>query len=241
MPNQFTTHSIEINSLFLKQIRTINCCIPKGFENVELPLLFLLDGGEDEKLPFVLEKISTLLEANKIKPFIIIGIENKDRNFDFTHHTSVRKDRKWVPKFGNATRFKRFIAEELIPTIDAQYKTTESRTIIGESLGGLLVLDFMLNDSDLFQQYIALDPSLWWNNQILLYLFKSQLEEEKVSDLKLWLSSSGTQAIKIGTDALDEILHNKLKSYTYHIDLNQTHFTIFENDFSSAILWTFKR
>jgi predicted alpha/beta superfamily hydrolase len=39
---------------------------------------------------------------------------------------------------------------------------------VGESLAGLFVVETFLLEPDLFDTYIAFDPSLWWNNRKLV-------------------------------------------------------------------------
>lgn len=238
----FSIERRKINSKFLKQERIVFIAVPKNYETVNLPTLYLLDGGEDEKLNFVLKTIADLLQTNAIESIIIVGIENIDRNYDFTNHTTVRKDRKWVPKFGNANRFRQFITEELIFEIESNYNTTGYKTIIGESLGGLFVLDLLYYYPEAFQQYLVIDPSLWWNNDKLLNHFVNDFETIP-EVLKLWLSSSKTIAIKSVTDIFDQWIINKIKpsNYIYKIDLNQTHFSIFNAHFKEIIQWSFPK
>lgn len=112
--------SFQISSKILKQDRTINVWIPNDFKDDDLPVLYLLDGGLQEKFNHIQQLLIHLINENKIKPVLLVGIENIERNYDFTGNTTVRRDRKWVPKYGNASRFKRFITEELIPTIDTK-------------------------------------------------------------------------------------------------------------------------
>jgi uncharacterized protein len=56
----------------------------------------------------------------------------------------------------------------LQPYIENKYKGNTSRTIIGQSLGGLLATEILLKKPALFNQYIIVSPSLWWDNGSLL-------------------------------------------------------------------------
>jgi uncharacterized protein len=55
-----------------------------------------------------------------------------------------------------------------MPEIQRRYKTTNESAVVGESLAGLFVMDTLRREPDLFETYIAIDPSLWWNNSELL-------------------------------------------------------------------------
>ena len=240
MNNLFLIRKFTIYSKILKQNRNYSLCIPKGFENVNLPILYLLDGGENEKLYYVLNEVSELLANNKISPFIIVGIENIDRNYDFTTNTLVRKDRKWVPKFGNSIRFRKFITEELINEVESNFQNSIQRSIFGESLGGLFVMDLMYNSPEFFDQYLVVDPSLWWNNNELLnkFITGNNLFSE---NFKLWISASKTVAINRVTDSFNSWIEDKMSksNYSYKLDLNETHFTIFKSNFVEIITWSF--
>ena len=55
-----------------------------------------------------------------------------------------------------------------MPEIKKRYRTTDETAIVGESLAGLFVVETFLLEPDLFDTYIAFDPSLYWNNQKLV-------------------------------------------------------------------------
>jgi predicted alpha/beta superfamily hydrolase len=97
-----------------------------------------------------------------------VGIANVDRRRDFTIPTSVLDDQEKYPTAGHSDRFIQFIENELQPYINSKYKTNASKTIIGESLGGLLATEILLKRPSLFDHYIIISPSLWWNNGSLL-------------------------------------------------------------------------
>jgi hypothetical protein len=85
-----------------------------------------------------------------------------------TGPTESAEDRKIAPRVGGSGAFRRFIREELMPQVRSRYRTTEETAVVGESLAGLFVVETLLLEPDLFDTYIAFDPSLWWNNQKLL-------------------------------------------------------------------------
>jgi hypothetical protein len=99
-----------------------------------------------------------------MRPFILVGIENTERRRDMTGPTEVADDRKIAPRVGGSAAFREFIRDELIPAIDARYRTTRERAIVGESLAGLFVVETLLTEPAMFDTYIAFDPSLWWND-----------------------------------------------------------------------------
>ena len=68
---------------------------------------------------------------------------------------------------GGGKNFLNFIENELIPYIDKNYRTETSRTLAGHSLGGLLTLNSYMDKNSVFNAYISIDPSIWWNEEIM--------------------------------------------------------------------------
>ena len=94
---------------------------------------------------------------------------------------------------GGAEKFTQFIANELIPFIDKSYPTTPYRTLIGHSYGGLFTLNILINYSHLFENYIAIDPSIEWDNQKMLIQAKEKLETESFKGKSLYVSLAAEQ------------------------------------------------
>ena len=73
-----------------------------------------------------------------------------------------------MPNYGGSANYLNFIEKELIPFIEEKYKGNGHRTIIGESLAGLLLTQILFERPTLFENYIIMSPSLWWGNEVLL-------------------------------------------------------------------------
>lgn len=234
--------SFNIDSIYLNQKRTINVFSPEGFENVELPVLYLLDGGINEKFNSMLQIVKDLMRQDLIEPILLVGIENINRNFDFTNITYAQKDKKWVPEYGNSPQFMSFIGLELIPFINKNYHTNQDNCMIGESLGGLFVLELLVKNPKYFTRYIAIDPSLWWNKHKLFDQLINEFDSNLLLVKKLFVAASKTVSIKKLTDELVNTLNiSEDINLHYHTDLNQNHFTIFDSSIKKALKWTFNR
>ena len=99
---------------------------------------------------------------------IVVGIGNVDRERDFTSPSKNALDQKRLPTSGKSENFLKFLEKEVQPFIDSTYRTTKTKTIIGQSLGGLLATEILFKKPDLFDNYIIVSPSLWWNDERLL-------------------------------------------------------------------------
>jgi predicted alpha/beta superfamily hydrolase len=101
-------------------------------------------------------------------PCILVGIENTDRKRDFTFPTSIDADKKNYPTTGGSANFIRFLETELMPMLEKKYGFGGKKSLIGQSLGGLLATEILFTKPQLFEQYIIISPSLWWDNESLL-------------------------------------------------------------------------
>jgi len=119
-----------------------------------------------------------------------VGIENTERRRDLTGPTENAADRQIAPRVGGSADFRAFLREELMPEIEALYPTTPEKAIVGESLAGLFVVETFLLEPELFDTYIAFDPSLWWNDQQLVDAAPALLAEQPGLDATLYLATS---------------------------------------------------
>jgi hypothetical protein len=162
---------------------------------------------------------------------IIVGIANVDRRRDFTFPTSIEKDKKAYPTTGSSTRFISFLEKELQPYIQNKYKTNKIKTIIGQSLGGLLATEILLKKPFLFDNYIIVSPSLWWNNESLLTAAPGLLNKPAVKNIHV-IISVGAEGKEMEDDAkrLSEILRSSGTASVNFLYLpKENHLTILHN------------
>lgn len=95
---------------------------------------------------------------------------------------------------GGADAFRAFIRDELFAEIGRRYPVAPERAIIGESLAGLFVIETLLHEPAMFQTYIAVDPSVWWNRYALNQTAARLLEQEAVAGRRLFVAASSEAA-----------------------------------------------
>jgi predicted alpha/beta superfamily hydrolase len=178
----FVLGNIEtIKSKVLSENRTLNVYMPEGYsakDTITYPVIYLLDGSADEDFIHIagLVQYCNFPWINSLPKSIVVGIANVDRRRDYTFPTTIEKDKKDFPTTGGSAKFIEFLEKEVQPFITKNYKTNNNRTIIGQSLGGLLATEILLKKPELFSTYIIISPSLWWNKESLLALEKPQLK-----------------------------------------------------------------
>ncbi len=164
---------IQLFSKVLEENRNLNIYLPQGYSKDSLktyPVIYLLDGSMDEDFIHIagLVQFGSFSWIKMLPESIVVGIGNVDRKRDFTAPTNNKKDLEDFPTTGHSSKFIQFIQEELQPYIENHYKHTSTKTIIGQSLGGLLATEILFKNPELFDNYIIVSPSLWWDNESLL-------------------------------------------------------------------------
>lgn len=234
--------SLKITSKFLNEDRIINIWTPPNYEksNDSLPVLYMPDGGTKEDFPHIANTLSELIAANKIPPYILVGIENTDRRKDLTGPSKVAYDLEYIKNPGGANNFRSFIQNELMPTINKNYRTSSKKTIIGESLAGLFVVETFILQPNLFDNYIAFDPSLWFNDQYLVKNYETLTKDNDYTNKKIWFAGSDAEDIFKYTKQLEEKFKNKKPSFLwkYSDEPTEHHNTIFRATKEKAIIWT---
>jgi predicted alpha/beta superfamily hydrolase len=225
--------TLTIASRALAEPRRINVHVPPGYSDsagVRFATLYMPDGGLDEDFPHVVHTVDSLVALGAIRPLIIVGIPNTERRRDLTGPTRVASDSTIAPHVGGSAAFRRFLRDELVPVIDARYRTTGERAIVGESLAGLFVVETLLLEPSLFDRYVALDPSVWWNDGALVDSARGHLAALDGSHRRLFLASSNVAEIADGTARLAAALraaHPRGLTWTYEPRPDLTHATIF--------------
>ncbi len=169
-----------IQSKVLNERRTLNIYLPPTYiKEKAYPVIYLLDGSANEDFLHIVGLVQFYNLQFQIPDFIVVGIANVDRKRDFTFPTDAADLKKEFPTTGGSAKFINFIESELQPYIQSKYSTTETKFIIGQSLGGLLATEILLKKPQLFTHYLIVSPSLWWDNESLLKNAPALLEQNK--------------------------------------------------------------
>lgn len=163
---------------------------PKSYK--KYPVVYLLDGIS---LKTSLEAAYNNYWGQYLPHMILVGISNQsNRTRDLTT-SEIKTSREVMLKAnsGGAQLFTDFIDKELIKHIDKNYPTTTYRTLIGHSYGGLFTINTLINHPNLFTNYLAIDPSLDWDNKNVLKKAKAKLATQSFKGKSLFVSLAAEQ------------------------------------------------
>lgn len=241
IPNHDT---FTIESKQVEETRVINVWTPPTYDNSResYPVLYMADGGVKEDFPHIANTMAKLIKEKSIAPMILVGIENTDRRRDLTGFSTAEQDAQYCPLTDGAKDFRAFIVQELFAEINQRYRTNDKKGLIGESLSGLFVMETFMQHPQLFDYYIAFDPSLWWNNHYLIENAKSLFSQFPDEDIRLWFAGSDAEDISVYTNELSAILKNNAPAqlkWTYSDEPNEHHHTIFRATKEKALKWMF--
>ena len=173
-----STQVRAVTSAVLARDYRIYVSLPWSYGSTEkrYPTLYVTDA--DERFGFDRGAYQDLHADQEIPELVVVGIAYGTDLPGASPAWSSRRTREFTPSAakdspgsGEAAQFSRFIREELIPFIDANYRTDRTdRTLTGGSLGGLFTIYVMLQTPNAFQHYIARSPSLWWDNGMMFAL-----------------------------------------------------------------------
>lgn len=194
----------EIQSTQLNEKRILNIYLPEGYnktDTIHYPVIYLLDGSADEDFIHVagLVQFNSFDWIQRTPKSIVVGIANTDRKRDLTFPTAIEEDKKKYPTTGHSDKFTSFIQSEVMPSIEKNYKTNHDKTLIGESLGGLFAAEVLLKHPSLFNRYVIISPSLWWNNGTLLDQDSDLLKENfnQNTDIYIGVGKEGLTPTKL--------------------------------------------
>lgn len=188
----------SIRSKILNENLIYNVYLPPSYKTSPLKkyiVAYVLD-GDNSKLKEVAGIVQAMNSPShltmQIPELIIVAIENTDRTRDFTPtHSLNYLDEENIAAFsssGKAGNFMKFLETELIPEIDNSYRTISRNMIIGHSLGGLFAINCLLEAPNLFNYYILIDPSWFWDHNYIGKRTQEVLQNKKDLKARVYIS-----------------------------------------------------
>jgi uncharacterized protein len=199
----------SIQSKILNEKRKIWIYVPPNdgtnekFTKKRYPVVYLLDGDF-----LFLQTVSMIQQlhpawGDPVCPeMIVVGIPNTDRMRDFTPTHVVYEPGDSTS--GGGEKFISFIERELMPYVDSKYPTEPYKMLVGYSLGGLAVMQTFVHHTNLFNSYIAIDPSLWWDNHALIHEAQSIFRHKKFQGTSFFLGFSSVFNIEMDVKELSK-------------------------------------
>src|SRR5919199_1519853 len=198
--NKITIGTIDaVRSKILNENRKVWVYVPDNKNDgvkQRYPVIYVLDGNALFSSVVALVQQFGETDWNWILPkMIVVGIPSTNRRRDLTP-THIEGDppfrsREASKETGGGENFVSFLKNELIPHIDSLYPTQTYKVLIGHSFGGLTAMNILANHTSLFNSFICIDPSMWWDHLHFLEATKKALTQDRLSGKSLYVSLSG--------------------------------------------------
>ncbi|MEL6868807.1 MAG: alpha/beta hydrolase-fold protein [Pseudomonadota bacterium] len=227
--------------------REINVYVPtlpawgEGYFEQPLPVLYVIDGGLDQDF-FHIAGLSqlTLINAER-QPMIVVGVRTHDRRPEIS---PAANDPRYLANgfegWGGSQTFRRHLLEEVKPFVETLVAGGRE-ALMGESLAGLFVVETFLQQPDAFDDYVAISPSLWWDDRRLPKQARELLKQHATSDRRLYLTMAdegGT--MRLGLDeliaALADAVDKVAVKFVDRADAD-SHSSIYHHAARDALIW----
>ena len=236
--------SYALPSAVLGATREINVWLPPGYAESgrSYPVLYLLDGGTTWQDFHHISGLAQLGTVNgTTRDIILIGIASVDRRNELALPTENPELIARYPTHGQSDRFRRFIADEVQPFVESRFRTNDETALMGESLAGLFVVETFLKEPQMFDAWVAVSPSLWWDGGRLVQQSGAHLRDHS-NDARTLILTMGNEGAE--AQALMETLTANLRehaspglTWTFQPRPDETHATIYHG----AALDAFRR
>ena len=234
----------SVRSKILNEERTVWIYLPTGYNAAtkqRYPVIYLLDADWNfAAFTGMVHELSEVIGNTVVPPAIIVAIPNTDRTRDLTPTNAMSgPDGKSVPDFktsGGGEKFTSFIQTELIPHIDSAYHTAPYKMLIGHSFGGLTAMNIIINHTDMFNDYIVIDPSMWWDSRKLLTQAAEAFKQKKFEGKNMFLAIANT--MPYGMDTLR--VQKDTSGTTAHIRSILLLKNILQQNAANGLHWSYK-
>lgn len=155
----------DFPSAALGNTRTLIIYLPPDYvvSTARYPVLYVLDGQDLNRLG-MRQTLARLYAEQAITPLIVVGIPAENRLQEYGMATAPGP----AGLGARAALHARFVLEEVMPAINARYRTLAGpahTTILGSSLGGLTAFDLAWHHPDVFGAVGVFSGSFWWRDE----------------------------------------------------------------------------
>jgi hypothetical protein len=212
----------KLFSKVLKEDRQYWVHLPQTYKpgrpaSTSYPVLYVLDG--ESRFETAVATVKFLNGLAMIPEMVVVGVISTDQRMrDMTPTRNTKgSGGELDPRFANSgggEAFEKFLETDLIPKIESTYPTMPYRVLAGHSLSGLLSLHAGMKEATAFQAIIAMDPSLFWDEQVVVKQAAERLSKSDGRLKSIYVSRAGlppddvedVPALRAATQAFASVL-----------------------------------
>lgn len=191
----------SVYSTILKEQRQLLIYVPTELierkdSSLRYPVLYVLDGASHFlSVSGLINELAETSNSYTFPKMIVVFINNTKRTRDLTPYAITSSDilpkesLKWT---GGAEDFTACIQNEIIPHIASRYPVTPYRALIGHSLGGIFALNVLAKHKEIFDDYLVIDPSTWYDDRKFSQQVLSSLSNSDYKGKSLFIAIANT-------------------------------------------------
>ena len=189
----------EVNGIGYK----LYIALPHGYAagSGRYPVVYLLDA--DYSFLIARNIADHLAERRHLRELILVGIaydgpaqyrKNRTRDYTPTFSPTGGYGPEMQKFSGGGPQFRAFLEKELIPFVDRNYRTIRGdRCLAGHSYGGLFASWNLLSEPRLFQRFIIVSPSLWYDDRMIFRLQKEHAARVAALEARVYIAVGGSE------------------------------------------------
>lgn len=222
----------RIASSVLREDRTVRVVVPPHYAATtrRYPVLYVLDG--DSNAGHAAEAARLLANHSRIPEMIVVGISHTRRNWELT--TAPKPSWKYpaeLGEVGGADRFLDALQTDIVPWVERTFRTHPHRTLLGHSLGGMVAWHVLATRPSLFQSYVIVDGSVFWNDGQVVDELEDALTSPAPPQARVfWVRDAIPHEVWFPENhrlkALVDRPPSAVTRITFHEEPNETHGTV---------------
>lgn len=221
--SQFTLGFADsVSSAILHEQRPLMICTPytskknRTTSTETFPVLYVLDG--ENNFRSVAAIVERMINSGTCPPMMVVGVPNTNRGRDLTP-TPVVTGADGIKNSGGGENFMRFMEQELMPYIAANYPVSSYKLLMGHSLGGLMVINTLVHHPALFNAYVSIDAALWWDDHKIVKEGIQALANNRYENKALFMTMANRMEKGVDTAAVQTDTSGNTELIRYNLEL----------------------
>lgn len=217
-----------------------------------VPVVYVLDA--DYAFAIARNVIEHFSDRGDLPEMIVVGVSypgaievlddyrrRRTRDYTPTHSATGGYGPEIQKLSGGGPAFRDALARDLMPFVESHYPIDPAdRTLVGHSYGGLFTTWVMLTRPALFRRYIAVSPSLWYDERTIFDIEKKTASARRGTPVDVFLGVGGYENPLMATDldALAKVLRARADPgvrVETHVFEDDTHDSVFPGAFARGI------
>jgi predicted alpha/beta superfamily hydrolase len=242
----FVVDRAEVRQLVSKEngvAYKVYVALPQDYGKKRYPVVYVLDA--DYSFLIARNVIEHLAERNHLRELIVVGIA-----YDGPPQYRLNRTRDYTPKFsptggygpdyqkvsGGGPKFRAFLEKELIPFVDRSYATLpEERCLVGHSYGGLFATWMLVSKAALFDRYVIVSPSLWYDDAWIFRQIPSATLNARV-----YMAAGSSEDPVMAADLRRLAARIRTRALDADVLAAETHNSIFPRALSNGLRFVFE-